>query len=165
VKFLIDANGILHVSAREFRSGKAAEIDVQPSYGLTDEQVENMLLESFDKAEEDFHRRQVIEARNEAETISAALNKGRTNAGWEQLSAQERGNIDKQETALRAVMKKDDYHAIRSAIDALNQGTIRLAELMMDSAVGAALKGKSMETADVGEGPAAPHPIAKAEIM
>ena len=56
VKFLIDANGILHVSARELRSGKAAEIDVQPSYGLTDEQVENMLLESFDKAEEDFQR-------------------------------------------------------------------------------------------------------------
>ena len=48
VKFLIDANGILRVSAREQRSGKEAEIDVQPSYGLTDEQVENMLLESFD---------------------------------------------------------------------------------------------------------------------
>ena len=54
VKFLIDANGILHVSAREQRSGKEAEISVQPSYGLTDEQVENMLLESFDYAEQDF---------------------------------------------------------------------------------------------------------------
>ena len=78
VKFLIDANGILHVSARELRSGKEAEIEVQPSYGLTDEQVENMILESFDFAEDDFHRRQVIEARNEAETILAALEKGRT---------------------------------------------------------------------------------------
>jgi molecular chaperone DnaK len=164
VKFLIDANGILHVSARELRSGKAAEIDVQPSYGLTDEQVENMLLESFDNAEQDFQRRQVIEARDEAETILAALKKGRTNAGWDELSAQERASIDKQESALRAVMKQDDYHAIRTAIDALNQGTMRLAELMMDSAVGAALKGKNMETADIGEGPAAPHPIARAEI-
>jgi molecular chaperone DnaK (HSP70) len=63
VKFLIDANGILRVSAREQRSGKEAEIDVQPSYGLTDEQVENMLLESFDFAEEDFRQRQIIEAR------------------------------------------------------------------------------------------------------
>ncbi len=164
VKFLIDANGILHVSARELRSGKEAEIEVQPSYGLTDEQVENMILESFDSAEEDFRQRQVIEARNEAETILSALDKGRANPAWEQLSPQERSTIDKQEAALRAVMKQDDYHAIRTAIDALNQGTMRLAELMMDSAVGTALKGKSMETADVGEGPTALHPIAKAEI-
>src|SRR5262249_4813321 len=69
VRFLIDANGILHVSAREQRSGKQAEIEVQPSYGLTDDQVESMLLESFDYAEEDFRQRQIIEARNEAETI------------------------------------------------------------------------------------------------
>jgi len=164
VKFLIDANGILHVSARELRSGKEADIEVQPSYGLTDEQVENMILESFDNAEEDFRRRQVIEARNEAETILSALEKGRANPAWEQLSAQERASIDKQETALRAVMKEDDHRAIRTAIDALNQGTMRLAELMMDSAVTSALKGKSMQTADVGEGPAAPHPIARAEI-
>ena len=77
VKFLIDANGILHVSAREQRSGKEAEIQVQPSYGLTDEQVEGMILDSFDNAEEDFRQRQVIEARNEAATILAALEKAR----------------------------------------------------------------------------------------
>jgi molecular chaperone DnaK len=164
VKFLIDANGILHVSARELRSGKEAEIQVQPSYGLTDEQVENMILESFDNAEEDFRRRQVIEARNEAETMLAALEKGRKNPAWEQLSSQERSTIGKLETALRVVTKADDYQAIRSAIDALNQGTMHLAELMMESAVGTALKGKNMDTADVGEGPESPHPIAQAEI-
>jgi len=164
VKFLIDANGILHVSARELRSGKQAEIEVQPSYGLTDEQVENMILESFDYAEEDFQQRAVIEARNEAQTILAALEKGRANSAWEQLSAQERADVDRQAAALRAVMKEEDSRAIRTAIDALNQGTMRLAELMMDSAVGAALKGKTMETADVGEGPAAPHPLAKADF-
>jgi len=164
VKFLIDANGIMHVSARELRSGKEAEIEVQPSYGLTDEQVENMILDSFDNAEDDFRQRQVIEARNEAETMLAALEKGRENPAWERLASQERANIDKLEAALRTVMKEDDYRAIRTAIDALNQGTMRLAELMMDSAVGAALKGKSMDTADVGAGPAAPHPIAQAEI-
>jgi molecular chaperone DnaK (HSP70) len=164
VKFLIDANGILHVSARELRSGKQAEIEVQPSYGLTDEQVENMILSSFDNAEDDFRERQVIEARNEAETILAALEKGRRNVAWDELTSLERSSIDKQETALRAVMQEDDYQVIRSAIEVLNSGTMRLAELMMDSAVGVALKGKSMETADVGEGPASPHPIAKAEI-
>ena len=164
VKFLLDANGILHVSAREARSGKEAEIEVQPSYGLTDEQVENMILESFDYAEEDFAKRQVIEARNEANTILAALEKGRSSPAWEQLSSREREAIGKLENALKAVMPGDDYHAIRTAIDALNQATMHLAELMMDGAVSTALKGKRMDTADVGEGPAAPHPIAKAEI-
>jgi len=164
VKFLLDANGILHVSAREARSGKEAEIEVQPSYGLTDEQVENMILESFDYAEEDFAKRQVIEARNEANTILAALEKGRSSPAWRQLTSRERDDIRTLEVALKAVMDGDDYHAIRTAIDALNQATMHLAELMMDSAVSSALKGKTMETADVGEGPAAPHPIAKAEI-
>jgi molecular chaperone DnaK len=164
VKFLIDANGILHVSAREQRSGKAAEISVQPSYGLTDEQVESMILESFDYAEQDFAQRQVIEARNEAETILVALEKGRRNPAWSELTSTERDKIAKLENALRAVMNENDHQAIRKAIDALNQGTMRLAELMMDSAVGQALKGKTMETADVGEGPSAPHPFAPAEF-
>ena len=164
VKFLLDANGILHVSAREARSGKEAEIEVQPSYGLTDEQVENMILESFDYAEEDFAKRQVIEARNEANTITAALDKARSGPAWRQLTSRERDDIGKLENALKAVIDGDDYQAIRTAVEALNQATMHLAELMMDSAVSTVLKGKTMETADVGEGPAAPHPIAKAEI-
>jgi molecular chaperone DnaK len=164
VKFLIDANGILHVSAREQRSGKEAEIQVQPSYGLTDEQVEGMILDSFDNAEEDFRRRQVVEARNEAETILAALEKGKKSPAWGQLTTDEKKRIAKMEKALNAVKVEDDYQAIRKAIDALNQGTMRLAELMMDSAVSTALKGKSIDQADVGEGPSAPHPVAKAEF-
>jgi len=164
VKFLIDANGILHVSAREQRSGKEAEIEVQPSYGLTDEQVESMLLESFDYAEEDFRQRQVIEARNEAETILSALEKGRRSAAWGQLTSEEQRRIAKLEKSLNEVKKGDDYAATRKAIDELNQGTMRLAELMMDSAVSTALKGKRMDEADPGEGPDAPHPMAKAEF-
>jgi molecular chaperone DnaK len=164
VKFLIDANGILHVSAREQRSGKEAEIQVQPSYGLTDEQVEGMILDSFDNAEEDFRRRQAIEARNEAETILAALDKGKKSTAWGQLTTDEKKKIAKMEKALVAVKGEDDYQAIRKAIDALNQGTMRLAELMMDSAVSTALKGKTMDEADQGEGPTAPHPMAKAEF-
>ena len=164
VKFLIDANGILHVSAREQRSGKESEIDVQPSYGLTDEQVEGMILDSFDNAEEDFRRRQVIEARNEGDTILAALDKGKKSPAWGQLTTNEKKQIAKMEKALTAVKSEDDYHAIRKAIEALNQGTTRLAELMMDSAVSTALKGKTMEQADMGEGPSAPHPVAKAEF-
>jgi molecular chaperone DnaK (HSP70) len=164
VKFLIDANGILHVSAREQRSGKEAEIQVQPSYGLTDDQVENMILDSFDNAEEDFRRRQVIEARNEAATILAALEKGKKSAAWGQLTTDEKKQIAKMEKGLVAVKAEDDYPAIRKAIDVLNQGTTRLAELMMDTAVTSALKGKKMDETDLGEGPTAPHPMAKAEF-
>jgi Fe-S protein assembly chaperone HscA len=164
VKFLIDANGIMHVTAREQRSGKEAEIEVQPSYGLTDDQVENMLLESFDYAEEDFRQRQVIEARNEAETILSALGKGRQSPAWGQLTSDEQRRIAKLEKTLNEVKKGEDYPAIRKAIDELNQGTMRLAELMMDSAVSSALKGKTMDQADLGEGPDAPHPMAKAEF-
>ena len=164
VKFLIDANGILHVTAREQRSGKEAEISVQPSYGLTDEQVEGMILDSFDYAEEDFRQRQVIEARNEANTILTALQKGRSSPAWGELTSDERKRIDKLEKALRAVQNEDDYQAIRKGIDALNQATTRLAELMMDTAVASVLKGKSMEDTDLGEGPSAPHPVAKADF-
>jgi Fe-S protein assembly chaperone HscA len=164
VKFLIDANGILSVSAREQRSGKEAEIQVQPSYGLTDEQVESMILDSFDNAEEDFRRRQVIEARNEAETILSALEKGRMSPAWGVLTSEEKKQIAKMEKSLNAVKAEDDYQAIRKAIDALNQGTTRLAELMMDTAVSSALKGKNMNETDLGEGPTAPHPVAKAEF-
>ncbi len=169
VKFLIDANGILSVSAREQRSGKEAEIQVQPSYGLTDEQVESMILDSFDSAEEDFRKRQAIEARNEAGTILSALEKGRRSPAWGALTSDEKKKIAKLEKALIAVKAEEDYQAIRKAIDVLNQATTRLAELMMDSAVSIALKGKTMDEAGVaaeelGEGPTAPHPMAKAEF-
>src|SRR5437879_3321549 len=100
VRFLIDANGILQVSAREQRSGKESEIQVQPSYGLTDEQVEGMILDSLDQAEEDFRQRQLIEARNEAATIVAALDKGKKSPAWGKLTTDEKKQIAKMEKAL-----------------------------------------------------------------
>ncbi|HSA92452.1 MAG TPA: Fe-S protein assembly chaperone HscA [Terriglobales bacterium] len=164
VKFLIDANGILHVSAREQRSGKEAEIEVKPTYGLSDEQVESMILESFDYAEEDFRQRQIIEARLEADNLMLHLDKARENPAWQQLKEDERANIGRLEKELKKVKPGEDYRVIREAIERLNQATLRLAEMMMDSALAEALKGKSMETAEVGEGPKAPHPFAPAEI-
>ncbi len=164
VKFLIDANGILRVSAREQRSGQEAEIDVQPTYGLTDEQVENMLLESYDYAEEDFRQRQVIEARREADTILTALTKAKNNQAWHELSVEEQRNVESLETALIGVKDGEDYHAIRAGIDTLNEATMRLAELMMDTAVSTVLKGKAMDDNELAEGPHAGHPMAKAEF-
>jgi molecular chaperone DnaK (HSP70) len=123
-----------------------------------------MILDSFDNAEEDFRQRQLIEARNETETILAALEKGKKSPAWGHLTSDEKKQIAKMEKALAEVNKEDDYQAIRKAIDALNQGTTRLAELMMDTAVSSALKGKTMDETDLGEGPTAPHPMAKAEF-
>ena len=167
VKFLIDANGILHVSAREQRSGKEAEVEVKPTYGLTDEQVESMILASFDYAEEDIHERQVIEAKNEADTILAAVEKGRSHAAWQMLSSDEIEKIDQGVSQLNAAAKGSDYKAIRQSIEALDQSTRRFAELMMDSAVSGAMKGKTMEAAgeSIGEGVTAPHPFAKAQVL
>ena len=166
VKFLIDANGILQVSAREQRSGKQAEIEVKPTYGLTDEQVESMILESFDYAESDIEQRQLIEAKNEANTILAAVDKAPLHAAWKQLSNEERTRIGLLRDELAVLKDGEDLKLLRGATEALDKATHRFAELMMDSAVSTALQGKTMESAgeSLGEAPNAPHPFAAAEF-
>ncbi len=167
VKFLIDANGILHVSAREQRSGKEAEVEVKPTYGLTDEQVETMILDSFDYAEADIHERQVIEAKNEAETILTAVEKGKSHAAWQMLSSKEIEKIEEKIDFLKAAIPGGDYKVIRRGIEELDQATRRFAELMMDSTLAGAMTGKTMASAgeSIGEGPTAPHPFAKAQVL
>ena len=166
VKFLIDANGILHVSAREQRSGKEAEVEVKPTYGLTDEQVETMILDSFDNAETDIHERQAIEAKNEAETILGAVEKGKKHEAWQMLSSDEMAKVEQEVTFVKAAVQGGDYKQIRQGIERLDKATRRFAELMMDNAVSGAMQGKTMEAAgeNMGEGPTAPHPFAKAEM-
>ncbi|NYF91343.1 Fe-S protein assembly chaperone HscA [Tunturiibacter empetritectus] len=166
VKFLIDANGILHVSAREQRSGKEAEVEVKPTYGLTDEQVETMILDSFDNAETDIQERQTIEAKNEAETILSAVKKGKSHAAWQMLTSVEIEKIEEQASFLEAAVQGGNYKDIRAGIERLDKATRRFAELMMDTAVSGAMQGKTMEAAgeSMGEGPTAPHPFAKAQV-
>lgn len=166
VKFLIDADGILHVTAREQRSGKAAEIEVKPTYGLTDEQVEGMILDSFDHAEEDFAQRLLVETRNEAETILTAVARAPQNPAWNQLSAEEQAAIHAAREHLVVVKQQDNNEAIREAIAALDQATRRFAELMMDAAVTTAIRGKTMDSAgeDLKENVTAPHAFSPAEF-
>src|SRR5271163_2034232 len=166
VKFLIDANGILQVSAREQRSGQQAQIEVKPTYGLTDEQVESMILDSFDHAEEDFAARLLIEARNEAETILGAVEKAPSHPAWMLLSEEERGQIALLRDELSVLKKGDNLRALRGGTAALDKATQRFAELMMDSTLAVALQGQTMESAGkgIGEGPTAPHPFGKAEF-
>ena len=145
VRFLIDANGILNVTARDLRTGKEQSVDVKPSYGLTDEQVEKMILESFEKAEQDFAERQVREQRVEADAVMAAVEKARHHDAYFELTDEERAAIDKAVNELLLVYHADDHHLIAAKIAALDQATLKLAENMMNTAVRGALKGTKID--------------------
>ena len=168
VKFLIDANGILQVSAREQRSGQQASIEVKPTYGLTDEQVETMILDSFDNAEADFEQRQLIEARLEADTILAAVAKAPENPAWQLLTPDEIGAIESTARALEATKLGTDLAMIRLCVTALDQTTRRFAELMMEQAVSSAMRGKTVQDAGdqlhTSDDIHAPHQFAPAEF-
>ncbi|MDQ2949347.1 MAG: Hsp70 family protein, partial [Acidobacteriota bacterium] len=141
VRFLIDANGILNVTAKDLRTGKEQSMDVKPSYGLTDDQVEHMILESFEKAEDDFKERQVREARVEADAILAATEKARRNNVYFDLTGDERAAIDKSLNELLLVYHSEDHQLILEKIEQLNEATTTLAENIMNTAVRGALKG------------------------
>ncbi|MBK5290135.1 MAG: Fe-S protein assembly chaperone HscA [Acidobacteriia bacterium] len=141
VRFLIDANGILNVSARDLRAGKEQSVEVKPSYGLTDDQVEAMILESIDKAQDDFQERQLREARVEADAILAAVEKARQNDAYFDLEESDRDLITRGLNELLVVYHGEDHLLVRAKIDQLNQATMKLAENMMNTAVNQALKG------------------------
>ena len=145
VRFLIDANGILNVTARDNRTGKEQSMDVKPSYGLSDEQVEAMILESFSKAEEDFSERQVREARVEADSILAATAKARKDAAFQALLPEEQSAVDNAVNGVLAVYHGSDHLALREKIEQLNEATMKLAENMMNTAVRGALKGTKID--------------------
>jgi molecular chaperone DnaK len=144
VKFLIDANGILQVGAKDTRTGEQRTIEVQPSYGISDAEIERMLEESIEYAEQDFAERQAIEARTEAETILAATQKALATQQAANLAAEERSAIDGAVAALKESVSGSDYKLIRKRIDELNHVTMHLAEIVMNSAVSTALQGRKL---------------------
>ncbi|HEV2490434.1 MAG TPA: molecular chaperone DnaK [Candidatus Acidoferrales bacterium] len=145
VKFLIDANGILQVAARDLRTSEERTIEVQPSYGLTDAEMERMLEESIEFAEQDFAERQLIEARNEAETILRATEKSLAREQAAALSREERSTIEKSVALLREAAAGKDYKLVRKRTDELNQATNHFAELMMNNALQVAVGGKRID--------------------
>ena len=144
VRFLIDANGILQVAAKDVRTSEQQQMEVRPSYGLNDAEIERMLEESIEYAEQDFAERQAIEARTEAESILAATGKALAGEQANAIPVEERGKIDGAVAALKESVAGNDYKLIRKRIDELNQATMNLAEIVMNSAVSTALKGKSV---------------------
>jgi Fe-S protein assembly chaperone HscA len=144
VKFLIDANGILQVAAKDTRTGEQHSIEVQPSYGISDTEIERMLEESIEYAEQDFAERQVIEARTESEAILTATKKALSSPQVVGLSPEERTAVEQSVSALRESVQGTDYKLIRRRIDELNHATAHLAELVMNSAVSTALEGRKL---------------------
>jgi Fe-S protein assembly chaperone HscA len=145
VKFLIDANGILQVAARDLRTSEQHTVEVQPSYGLSDTEIERMLEESIEYAEQDFAERQVIEARTEAETILAATDKALADPRSQEISAAEREAIADSEAQLRAALAGSDYKLMRTRIDEINAATAHLAEVLMNGALQTAFEGKRLD--------------------
>jgi molecular chaperone DnaK len=134
VTFLIDANGMLQVQAREQRTGKAASIEVKPTYGLSEGQVAQMVEDSFTHAEADVNARLLIETRTEAETVMNHVRRALAQGGH-LVSAEERSLITEALDALRAVEGGSDRDAIRERTIELNRATESLAQLMMDTAL------------------------------
>ena len=149
VQFQIDANGILSVAARELRTGIEQTIEVKPSYGLTEGEVERMLIESFEHAEADFEARLLIEARNEAESVINATEKSLRSPDFELVAREELqpGEVDRIRFALaelKEVMSATDRELIHDKTHALNHATHHLAEVMMNRSVREALAGRNV---------------------
>lgn len=141
ISFLVNADGILVVKAKELRSGVEQSIEVKPQYGLTDTEVEQMLLDSITHAKEDIQARALLEARTEAEQLLAATrNFIQKNASF--LAEEETIATQTAIEALETAIKSADKDAIRVKIEALNEISRPYAERLMDTAIGQAMKGK-----------------------
>jgi molecular chaperone DnaK len=150
VQFQIDANGILSVNATELRTGIEQAIEVKPSYGLTDDEVERMLLDSFEHAEADFAARLLIEARNEAESVIAATEKALRAPEFPEIARTELGEGEEKRitsvlAGLKMVLGSADRETIQKWTHALNDATQHLAEVTMNRSVQAALAGKNVD--------------------
>jgi molecular chaperone HscA len=144
ITFVVDADGILRVAAKELTSGTEASIEVTPSYGLTDEEVERMLLESFEYAETDLAKRNLVVERVEAERILAATRAAL--ASGDPLLAPDVAAAGQAAIAeLERIMAGEDHLAIRHAVEALDLATKPFAQARMNRAVDAAFGGKRLE--------------------
>jgi molecular chaperone HscA len=144
ITFLVDADGLLRVTAKELTTGKETSIEVKPSYGLTDEEVERMLIESFEHAEEDLARRNLAVERVEAERILAAT-RGAFVSDAALLTDDVRAAGEAAMRELEAAAKGDDHLKIRAAIEALDLATKPFAQARMNRAMDAQFRGKTLE--------------------
>ena len=133
VQFMIDANGILHVTARDARTGLERTVEVKPTYGLTDDEVESMLDDALENAESDMSERLFVESVQEAKTILQALEKSR--AYTHHLTNEQQQEIVVKEEALSAAMAGNDARKVRTALEEFNVVTRPLAAIAMNHAM------------------------------
>ncbi len=144
VTFLVDANGILSVTATDLRTGRERSVEVKPSYGLSEEEIERMLEQSIDYAEEDIRQRQLREARVDADTILTAT-RAQLVAHDARLAPDEGERIHDAIAALEAARAEEDYVRIRDAVDALARETEPFARRIMDAAIQEAVVSRPLE--------------------
>lgn len=144
INFLLNADGILTVQAIELRSGVKQEIDITPSYGLSDETVEQMLIDSITHAKSDVEQRMLIEARSEGEQLVYTAERFIEKNGFV-LKETEKIETLKYITALKDALATAEKDNILKKADELNEFTRPFAERLMDIAVSQAMKGKSIE--------------------
>lgn len=143
ITFLVNADGILVVKAKELRSGIEQSIEVTPQYGLTDQEVEKMLLDSITHAKEDISTRALVEAKTEAQQIlDTTLNFLKKNDAL--LTPGEKANTEKAIEDLRSAMEGNNKDEIQSRIENLNEISRPYAERVMDEAISSAMKGKNI---------------------
>jgi len=140
---LINADGILMVKAKELRSGIEQSIEVKPQYGLTDEEVEHMLLDSITHAKDDMQQRALVEARTEGEQLLGATEKFLLNNA-SLITTEEMTATANAMQALQLALTMTDKDLIHKKTEELNEVTKPFAERAMDKAVGEALKGKTI---------------------
>ncbi len=141
VRFLIDANGILNVTARDLRTGSEQSVEVKPSYGLTDEQVEAMIQESIEMRRRGLQRTAGARSARGGGHDSGGGRKSPAGDAYFELTDTEKAAIEQAVNELLMVYHSDDHLLIRAQIDKLNHATMKLAENMMNTAVETALKG------------------------
>ena len=144
VTFQVDADGLLSVSAREQTSGLEAHVVVKPSYGLTEDEITNMLQSSFSSAEVDKKARMLTEARVSAGAIINSVNIA-LEADGNLISEQDRKEIKTAIDQLLATSKSDDANAINKSVDTLNHTTEAFAAARMNASVSRALSGKNLD--------------------
>jgi len=147
VTFMVDADGILRVSAREETTGQEASIEVKPSYGLTDDEVERMILDSIAHGEDDVKARLLAEQRVEADGIVAAARAAMDDAP-ELLEDGEREAIDRALAGVEAARAGSDHHAIRGAIEALDHASKSFATRRMNKALEQGFRGTAVDDVD-----------------
>ncbi|HKE16220.1 MAG TPA: Fe-S protein assembly chaperone HscA [Kofleriaceae bacterium] len=154
IRFEVDADGLTRVSARELVTGQETAVEVKPTYGLTDEEVERMLLDSFEHAEQDLARRSLLSERVEAEQM-LAMTRAALARDAELCGGDTRAAIERAMTDLEAAVAGEDHRAIHRAAEALDLAAHPFAEARMNRAVRAAVRGRRVDEVDSSNAPGA----------